>query len=147
MEISCDQGRIDVSLVHEFLRTSYWAQGRSRETVERSIRHSRCCGAYSAGRQIAFARVITDRAVFAYLADVFVVPEFRQRGVSKALLRAILAHPDLQALRTFSLGTRDAHGLYSQFGFEPVREPEHLMAKYGPSDSAGVQQPTTVNTP
>jgi N-acetylglutamate synthase-like GNAT family acetyltransferase len=138
MEISCDQSRIDVSLVHEFLRTSYWAEGRSRETVERSIRHSLCFGAYSAGRQIAFARVITDRAVFAYLADVFVVPEFRQRGVSKALLRAILAHPDLQTLRTFSLGTRDAHGLYAQFGFEPIREPERLMAKYGPDDSANV---------
>jgi N-acetylglutamate synthase-like GNAT family acetyltransferase len=136
LEISCDPSRIDSSLVHEFLRTSYWAAGRSRTTVERSIRHSLCFGAYSAGRQIAFARVITDRAVFAYLADVFVVPEFRQRGVSKALLRAILAHPDLQSLRTFSLGTRDAHGLYAQFGFEPIREPERLMAKYGPSDRA-----------
>ena len=136
LEISCDVGRIDVSLVHEFLRTSYWAEGRSRETVERSIRNSLCFGAYSAGRQIAFARVITDCAVFAYLADVFVVPEFRQHGVSKALLRAILAHPDLQTLRTFSLGTRDAHGLYAQFGFEPIREPQRLMAKYAPSDSA-----------
>jgi N-acetylglutamate synthase-like GNAT family acetyltransferase len=91
LEISCDPSRIDVSLVHEFLRTSYWAEGRSRETVERSIRHSLCFGVYTADRQIAFARVITDRAVFAYLADVFVVPDFRQRGVSKALLRAILA--------------------------------------------------------
>lgn len=136
LEISSDSSRIDVSLVHEFLRTSYWAAGRSRETVERSIRHSLCFGAYSADRQIAFARVITDRAVFAYLADVFVVPDYRQRGVSKALLRAIVAHPDLQSLRTFSLGTRDAHGLYAQFGFEPIREPERLMAKYGPRDSA-----------
>lgn len=136
LEISCDLERIDVSLVHEFLRTSYWAEGRSRETVERSIRHSVCFGAYSARRQIAFARVITDRAVFAYLADVFVVPEFRRRGVSKALLRAILAHPDLQTLRTFSLGTLDAHGLYAQFGFEPLREPDRLMARYGPDDSA-----------
>jgi GNAT superfamily N-acetyltransferase len=93
LEISSEADRIDVSLVHEFLRTSYWAEGRSRETVERSIRNSVCFGAYSAGRQIAFARVITDRAVFAHLADVFVVPEFRRRGVSKALMRAILAHP------------------------------------------------------
>jgi N-acetylglutamate synthase-like GNAT family acetyltransferase len=134
LDISCDQSRIDISLVHKFLRTSYWAAGRSRETVERSIGNSLCFGAYSAGRQIAFARVITDRAVFAYLADVFVVPEFREHGIAKALLRAILAHPDLQNLRTFSLGTRDAHGLYAQFGFEPVREPERLMAKYGPSE-------------
>ena len=132
LEISCDPHRIDVSLVHEFLRTSYWAEGRSRETVERSIRNSLCFGAYSAERQVAFARVITDRAVFAYLADVFVVPEFRRRGVSKALLRAILAHPDLQNVRTFSLGTRDAHGLYAQFGFEPIREPARFMAKYAP---------------
>lgn len=131
LEISCDASRIDVALVHDFLRTSYWAQGRNRETIERSIRNSLCFGAYSAGRQIAFARVITDRAVFAYLADVFVVPEFRRRGVSKALMSAILAHPDLQTLRTFSLGTRDAHGLYAQFGFEAIREPERLMARYG----------------
>ena len=130
-EVSCDQARIDVSLVHAFLRDSYWAQGRSRETVERSIRNSLCFGVYGAdGKQIAFARVITDRAVFAYLADVFVVPEFRGRGVSKLLMRTILAHPDLQTLRSFHLGTRDAHGLYSQFGFGPVREPARLMARY-----------------
>jgi N-acetylglutamate synthase-like GNAT family acetyltransferase len=135
-EISCDPNRVDVSLVHEFLRTSYWAEGRSRETVERSIRNSLCFGAYSAGRQIAFARVITDCAVFAYLADVFVVPDFRQRGVSKALMREILAHPDLQNLRTFLLGTRDAHGLYAQFGFGPVREPQRLMGRYPPNDTA-----------
>ena len=132
-EVSCDQDRIDVPLVHTFLRDSYWAQGRSRETVERSIRNSLCFGVYSPDKQIAFARVITDRAVFAYLADVFVVPEFRGRGVSKLLMRAILAHPDLQTLRSFLLGTRDAHGLYSQFGFGPVREPERLMARYGPA--------------
>ena len=132
-EVSCDQARIDVSLVHAFLRDSYWAQGRSLETVERSIRNSLCFGVYTAdGKQIAFARVITDRAVFAYLADVFVVPEFRGRGVSKLLMRTILAHPDLQTLRSFHLGTRDAHGLYSQFGFGPVREPQRLMARYGP---------------
>jgi GNAT superfamily N-acetyltransferase len=132
-EISCDPARIDVSLVHGFLSSSYWAKGRSRETVERSIRNSLCFGAYAAGRQIAFARVITDRAVFAYLADVFVVPEFRRRGVSKALMRAILAHPELQTLRTFLLGTLDAHGLYAQFGFGPLREPERLMGRYAAS--------------
>ncbi len=129
-EISCDPERIDKALVHEFLRGSYWAEGRSRETVERSIKHSLCFGVYAAEQQIAFARVVTDRAVFAYLADVFVVPEFRGRGVSKALIRAILAHPDLQGLRTFLLGTRDAHGLYAQFGFGPIVEPQRLMAKY-----------------
>ena len=130
-EISCDPERIDVPLVHTFLSGSYWAGGRSRETVERSIKNSLCFGVYAAARQIGFARVITDRAVFAYLADVFVVPEFRGRGVSKALMRAILAHPDLQDLRTFLLGTRDAHGLYARFGFGPILEPQRLMGKYG----------------
>ena len=135
-EVSCDQARLDVSLVHAFLGDSYWAKGRSRETLERSIRNSLCFGVYAANKQIAFARVVTDRAVFAYLADVFVVPEFRGRGVSKLLMRAILAHPDLQTLRSFLLGTRDAHGLYSQFGFGPVREPGRLMARYAPDVSA-----------
>lgn len=134
LEISCDPGRIDVPLVHEFLRLSYWAEGRSLETVQRSIVNSLCFGAYLDARQIAFARVITDRAVFAYLADVFVVPEFRGRGVSKALMQAILSHPDLQTLRTFALGTRDAHDLYAKFGFEAIREPSRLMAKYGAGD-------------
>lgn len=138
-EVSCEIERIDIALVHEFLRGSYWAEGRTRETVERSIRNSLCFGVYVAAKQIAFARVITDQAVFAYLADVFVVPEFRGRGVSKLLMRAVLAHPDLQTLRAFVLGTRDAHRLYSQFGFGPVREPEGLMARYAPE--VGCKQP------
>lgn len=128
-EISCDPSRIDVSLVHDFLTQSYWAHGRSRDVVERSIRHSLCFGAYHAGRQIAFARVITDRAVFAYLADVFVVPAFRGRGVAKALIKAVLDHSDLQNLRVFMLGTRDAHGLYAKFGFRPLLHPERLMRR------------------
>ena len=131
-EISCDAERIDVPLVHAFLRDSYWAKGRKLETVERSIRNSLCFGVYAGDTQIAFARVITDRTVFAYLADVFVVPEFRGRGVSKLLMRAILAHPDLQTLRAFLLATRDAHGLYAQFGFAALREPARLMARYLP---------------
>ena len=129
-EISCDPQRIDVAVVHEFLSSSYWAEGRSRDTVERSIRHSLCFGVYEAGRQIAFARVVTDRAVFAYLADVFVLPEFRRRGISKALMSAILAHPELQTLRGFLLATRDAHGLYEQFGFRALPEPKRMMGRY-----------------
>jgi GNAT superfamily N-acetyltransferase len=128
-EISCDRARLDVSMVHEFLRTSYWAEGRNRDTVERTIENSLCFGVYRVQRQVAFARVVTDRAVFAYLADVFVIPEFRGQGISKALLSAILAHPELQTLRTFLLGTRDAHALYAQFGFGPVREPQRLMSR------------------
>jgi GNAT superfamily N-acetyltransferase len=134
-EVSSDRERIDVSLVHAFLRSSYWAEGRTRETVERSIANSLCFGVYALGKQIAFARVITDRSVFAYLCDVFVIPEFRGRGVAKLLMRAILAHPDLQNLRSFLLGTRDAHGLYAQFGFGPPQDPARLMVRYGPEIS------------
>jgi GNAT superfamily N-acetyltransferase len=127
-EISTDPARIDVGLVYRFLQTSYWAKGRPRDVVERSIRNSLCFGVYRAGQQVAFARVVSDRAVFAHLMDVFVVPEFRGRGISKALMRAILEHPDLQNLGTFLLATRDAHGLYAQFGFRPLAEPDRWMA-------------------
>ena len=131
-EISTDRARLDVALVHEFLRTSYWAEGRGRSVVERSIEHSLCFGVYQGGRQVAFARVVSDRAVFAYLMDVFVVPEFRGHGISKALMRAVLDHPDLQNLRLFLLATRDAHGLYKRFGFRPLAEPERMMAIRNP---------------
>jgi GNAT superfamily N-acetyltransferase len=131
-EISTDRARLDVALVHEFLRTSYWADGRQRTVVERSIEHSLCFGVYHLGRQVAFARVVSDRAVFAYLMDVFVVPEFRGRGISKALMRAVLDHPDLQNLRMFLLATKDAHGLYERFGFRSLTEPERLMAVLNP---------------
>jgi GNAT superfamily N-acetyltransferase len=95
--------------------------------LERSIENSLCFGAYVGGRQVGFARAVTDKAVFAYLADVFVLPEFRGQGISKALMRFILAHPELQNLRVFLLRTRDAHGLYSQFGFKPVHHPDNMM--------------------
>ena len=127
IEVSVDPSRIDVSLVHEFLSSSYWAKGRPRELVERSIEHSLCFGAYENGRQIAFARVITDRAVFAYLADVFVVPDHHGRGVAGLLLEAILGHPELEAIRVFRLSTRDAHGLYRKYGFTSMVNPEKSM--------------------
>jgi GNAT superfamily N-acetyltransferase len=126
-EVSTDPDRLDIDLIHRFLDASYWAAGRSREVVERSIRHSLCFGVYAGEQQVAFARAITDCAVFAYLADVFVVPEFRGQGISKALVRAILAHPDLQGLKVFLLRTRDAQGLYAQFGFEAIANPEEMM--------------------
>ena len=131
-EISTDRARLDIALIHRVLATSYWAEGRRRSVVERSIANSICFGVYHAGRQVAFARVVSDRAVFAYLMDVFVVPEFRGRGISKALMRAVLDHPDLQNLRLFLLGTRDAHGLYERFGFRPLAEPERMMAILNP---------------
>jgi len=128
-EISTDPARLDVALVHEFLSGSYWAKDRPRSVIERSIENSLCFGVYVAGQQIAFARVISDRAVFAYLADVFVVSQFRGRGIAKALTRTIIEHPELQGLQVFLLRTRDAHGLYSQFGFRPLAHPEEMMGR------------------
>ena len=129
-EISTEPARLDIALIHHFLSESYWAQGRSREVVERSIRNSLCFGAYVERRQVGFARVVTDRAVFAYLADVFVLPEHRGRGLGKALTQAALNHPDLRGLSVVLLRTRDAHSLYSQFGFQALPRPDEMMGKY-----------------
>jgi GNAT superfamily N-acetyltransferase len=126
-EISTERGRLDIALIHGFLRSSYWAQNIPREVVERSIEHSLCFGAFLDGRQVGFARVISDFAAIAHIADVFVVPEHRGRGVSKLLMRAIIEHPKLQGLRRMFLATRDAHGLYAQFGFEPLSHPDQYM--------------------
>lgn len=132
--ISTDPERLDVDVIHEYLAArSYWAKGIPREIVERSIRGSLCFGIYEtdAGgeseRQIGFARVITDRATFAYLADVFVLEGWRGRGLSKWLLETILAHPDLQGLRRFCLGTRDAQRLYARYGFANPKDPSRFM--------------------
>jgi N-acetylglutamate synthase-like GNAT family acetyltransferase len=126
-EISTDSQRFDVALIHEFLRASYWAGGRSRKVVEKSIRHSLCFGVFVKSRQVGFARVITDRATFAYIADVFVVPDERNRGVGQALLRAIFRHPDLKSLKRWLLATRDAHAFYAKFGFKPLEFTERYM--------------------
>ncbi|MEQ1860685.1 MAG: GNAT family N-acetyltransferase [Chthoniobacteraceae bacterium] len=131
-EISTDPARLDVELIHEFLRASYWAKDIPREVVEQAIENSLCFGAFAEGRQVGFARAVTDCATFAYIADVFVVPEHRGRGVAKALMSAIRAHPRLQGLRRLLLATHDAHGLYAQFGFEPLAHPEHLMTIHDP---------------
>ena len=135
-EISTDVARLDIDLIHGFLSSSYWARGRRRAVVERAIQNSLCFGVYRDRRQVAFARLVTDRAVFAYLMDVFVLPEYRGRGISRTLLRAILDHPDLQNLRVFLLVTRDAHGLYEKFGFRPLAQPDQVMEIRDPdSDS------------
>lgn len=127
--ISTDPARLDVDLIHDYLsHHSYWAPGISRELVERSLRHSLCFGLYAPdGRQAGFARVVTDRATFAYLCDVFVLAEFRGRGLSKLLMRHITEYPELQGLRRWMLGTRDAHSLYAQFGFTPLASPPRFM--------------------
>jgi GNAT superfamily N-acetyltransferase len=126
--ISDDQARLDRSLIHAFLSGhSYWAKGIPLETVNRSIEHSLCFGMYRAGRQVGFARAITDGATFAWLADVFIVEEQRGHGLGKKLIAAVKAHPGLQGLRLFMLGTRDAHTLYEQFGFGPIKQAERFM--------------------
>lgn len=119
-EISTDPARLDVDVIHGFLRTAYWSPGVAREVVERSIANSIPFGLYAPDRaQAGFARVITDRATFAYLGDVFVLPEHRGRGLGVWLVETVLAHPDLQGLRRFHLATFDAHTLYERFGFRP----------------------------
>lgn len=132
-EVSSDAGRLDVELVHRFLsQESAWARGIPRELVERAMANSLCFGGYLEGNQVAFARIITDRATFANMVDVFVLPAFRGRGYSKRLMESVLAHPDLQGLRRFTLATGDAHGLYAQFGFTPPSRPATLMERYYP---------------
>ncbi|HYH07500.1 MAG TPA: GNAT family N-acetyltransferase [Thermoanaerobaculia bacterium] len=122
--------RFDVDVIHRYLsEESYWAQGIARERVELSIEHSLCFGAFDGDAQVGFARVITDYATFAYLADVFVLESHRGRGVAKQLMGAILTHPRLQGLRRWHLVTRDAHGLYAQFGFAALDAPERHMQK------------------
>jgi GNAT superfamily N-acetyltransferase len=125
--MSTDKSRLDIDAVHAFLTRSFWAQEIPREIVARSIEGSLCFGIYQGDRQVGFARVISDFATYAYLADVYVLEEFRGQGLSKWLMECIMQHPDLQGLRRWTLATRDAHGLYSKFGFKPPAYPESLM--------------------
>jgi GNAT superfamily N-acetyltransferase len=125
--ISTDPDRLDLEMITEFLARSYWAPGIPRDVVERAVRGSVCFGLYEGAKQIGFARAVTDRATYAYLADVFVLESHRGRGLSRWLMEVIVAHPDLQGLRRWSLITRDAHGLYEKFGFTPVANPGGYM--------------------
>ena len=126
--ITNDKSMLDIDLIHRFLATeSYWAKDRPRDIVERSIENSLCFGAFHGRQQVGFARVITDYATFAYVADVFVVHAHCGRGVSKALMRAMREHPQLQRLRRWHLVTTDAHGLYRQFGVRELESPEKHM--------------------
>jgi GNAT superfamily N-acetyltransferase len=125
--VSCDPARIDPQVVARFLGESYWARGIPLQTVQRSIAGSLCFALLDGTKQIGFARVISDRATIAYLADVFVLPDYRGRGLGKWLVECVLAHPELQGLRRWILVTRDAHGLYRHFGFKPLARPEGFM--------------------
>ena len=126
-EISTDTARVDLALVHEFLTQSYWAKGIPLETVRLSIENSIPFCVYHGKQQVGFARVVSDHATFAYLADVFILPSHRGRGLSKWLMECIMTHPDLQGLRRWMLVTQDAHGLYRQFGFTELKAPERWM--------------------
>jgi GNAT superfamily N-acetyltransferase len=130
LAISSDRARMDVELIHAFLsQDSYWAKNVPRAVVARAIEHSLCFGAFDDDAQVGFARVITDYATFAYLADVFVLPPHRGRGIAARMMEAIGEHPDLHGLRRWHLVTRDAHALYARFGFTPIDAPERHMMK------------------
>jgi GNAT superfamily N-acetyltransferase len=133
--ISTDPVKLDVDAVHEYLSRSYWATGIAKEVVRKSVEGSLCFGLYEASRQIGLARVITDSATFAYLCDVYVLEDYRGRGLGKWLMSAVRSHPDLQGLRLFVLLTRDAHGLYEQFGFSRLEKPDRYMEIRGDAHS------------
>lgn len=130
--VSTDPSRFDITLIHQFLSRSYWSEGIPREIVERSIENSLCFGVFEKSEQVGFARVITDRATFAYLADVFILESHRGRGLGKLLMECISKHPQLQQLRRWMLATRDAHDLYAKFGFKPLARPERFMELHQP---------------
>ncbi len=130
--VTTDPAKIDRDLVYGFLSQSYWARGIPREVLERGIANSLCFSLFDGDAQVGFARVATDRATFAYLADVFVLPTHRGRGLSKLLMETIVAHPDLQGLRRWVLVTRDAHGLYARYGFTPLAKVDGYMERWDP---------------
>jgi GNAT superfamily N-acetyltransferase len=132
--ISTDRERLNASLIHNFLSNrAYWAKGRSLEVVKRAIGHSLNFGVYKDGEQIGFARVVTDYATFAWLADVFIVDEYRGRGLSKWLIEVIVSHQQLQGFRRWVLATKDAHELYRRFGFAELKEPARWMERLDPN--------------
>jgi len=131
-EISTDPARLDLDVLHEYLSGSYWAQSIPRAVIEKSVRNSLCFGVYKGGDQIGFARVITDYATFAYLADVFILEQWRERGLSTWMMECVMGHPDLQGLRRWALVTRDAHGLYRKFGFTALQSPGRWMEIFDP---------------
>lgn len=134
LRVSTDRAELDVPMIHRFLsEQSGWAKGIPLSLVEKALENSLCFGGFQDDRQVAFARVISDYATFANLVDVFVLPEHRGKGYSKALMAAVLAHPQLQGLRRFTLATADAHSLYSQFGFTQLNKPQTFMERYFPN--------------
>jgi GNAT superfamily N-acetyltransferase len=127
--ISTDQSRLQIDVIYNFLVTSYWSTNIPRAIVERSIEHSLCFGVYNRSHQIGFARVVTDCATFGYIADVFILEPYRGNGLSKWLMKTILDYPELQGFRRWMLATRDAHGLYQQFGFQTLADPARFLER------------------
>ena len=132
--ISDDRERLQVDTIQKFLtEESYWAKNRTREQTLTAIKNSLCFGVYKGETQVGFARIVSDFATFAYIGDVFILEDFRGSGLSKWLMEAMISHPDLQGLRRWILATRDAHGLYEQFGFHGLKFPERWMEKPAPN--------------
>ena len=132
--ITTDKGRLVLETIHGFLKTSYWASGVSADVVMRSVENSLAFGLFADEEQIGFARVVTDYATFAYLADVFVLEPHRGRGLGRWMMEVMFSHPELQGLRRWMLATRDAHGLYREYGFAELEDPQIFMEKYSPYD-------------
>lgn len=130
--VTCDPARLDRALIAQYLASTYWAKGIPPATVERSLENSLCFALLDGDRQVGFARVVSDYATIAYLNDVFVLPEYRGRGLAKWLMECVARHPELQGLRRWILVTRDAHGLYAKFGFTPLKKPEAFMERHNP---------------
>ncbi len=127
--ISTDKSKLQIEVIQGFLTTTYWANGRTIDEVKKTIEHCLCFGVYFEDKQIGFARIATDYTVFAYLMDVFILPNYRGKGYSKQLMKAIHEEPQLKACKVWMLKTSDAHGLYKQFGFTELRHPEKLMER------------------
>lgn len=134
--ISTDAARLDREAIHRFLTSSYWSPGIPKEVIERAIEHSLNFGLYHADAQIGFARVITDRATFAYVCDVFVLDTYQRQGLGTWLMETVSNHPELQGLRRWILLTRDAHSLYRKVGFSAVRQPDRFMERARPVHGA-----------
>lgn len=129
IQISKDKSRLDIDLIHEFLTKTYWAEGRTRDEVETSIENCMCFGVYIDNKQIGFARIVSDYVVFAYLMDVFILPEYRGKGYSKQLMKMINEEPVLKPCKVWMLKTSDAHELYKQFGYTELKHPEKVMER------------------
>jgi N-acetylglutamate synthase-like GNAT family acetyltransferase len=125
--ITTDKSKLNLNLIHKFLRTAYWSKGRSAEIINKSIKNSLCFGVYNKNEQLGFARVVTDYSIFAYMADVFILEDYRDMGIGKRLIQTILGYPELKDVKRWMLATTDAHKFYSQFGFKGLEHPEKVM--------------------